>query len=83
VVRNTDSLVESLTPEAERDAGQPLAALGVTPAQAATDVRRLGELAHSRQPEQAAELAELAARYAPARSPGRRKGGREERPRLG
>src|SRR5258707_7864184 len=57
VVRNTDSLVESLTPAAERDAGQPLAALSVTPAQAAKDVQRLGELAHSRQPEHAAALA--------------------------
>jgi transposase-like protein len=69
VVRNTDALVESLTPAVGRDADGSLAALGVSPAQASADVKRLGELVHSRQTEQAAELAELAARYAPARSP--------------
>jgi hypothetical protein len=69
VVRNTDALVESLTPAVGRDADGSLAALGVSPAQAVADVKRLGELVHRRQPEQAAELADLAARYAPARSP--------------
>ena len=69
VVRNTDALVESLTPAAARDADGSLAALGVSAAQAVADVQRLGELVHSRQRAQAAELAELAARYAPARAP--------------
>jgi len=69
VVRDTDALVESLTPAVGADADGSLAALGVSPVQAAEDVKRLGELVHSRQPEQAAELARLAARYAPARSP--------------
>lgn len=69
VVRNTDALVESLSPTAEQDADGSLAALGVSATQAAADVKRLGELVHSRQPEQATELAQLAARYAPARSP--------------
>ncbi len=69
VVRNTDALVENLTPAVGRDADGSLAALGVSPAQAAADVKRLGELVHSRQPQQAVELADLAARYAPARSP--------------
>jgi transposase-like protein len=69
VLRNTDALVESLTPTVAHDADGSLAALGVSPAQAGADVKRLGELVHTRQPEQAAELAELAARYAPARSP--------------
>lgn len=69
VVRNTDALVESLNPAVGADADGSLAALGVSPAQAVADVKRLGDLVHSRQPQQAAELAELAARYAPARAP--------------
>lgn len=69
VVRNTDSLVESLSPTAEQDADGSLAALGISAQQAAADVKRLGELVHSRQPAQATELAQLAARYAPARAP--------------
>ncbi len=69
VVRNTDALVESLTAAAGADGDRSLAALGVSAAQAAADVKRLGELVHSRQPEQASELAVLAARYAPAPAP--------------
>lgn len=69
VVRNTDNLVASLTPAVGADADGSLAALGVSAAQATADVQRLGELVHSRQPEQAAELQALAARYAPARGP--------------
>jgi transposase-like protein len=69
VVRNTDTLVESLIPAVGQDADGSLAKLGVDAAQAAADVSRLGELAHSRQPGQATELGRLAARYAPARSP--------------
>ncbi len=69
VVRNTDALVESLTPAVAHDADGSLAALGVAATQAEADVKRLGELVHSRQPEQAAELADLVARYAAARSP--------------
>ena len=69
VGRNTDALVASLTPAVTADADGSLAALGVSTAQAVADVKRLGELVHSRQPPQAAELAALTARYAPARSP--------------
>jgi hypothetical protein len=69
VVRNTDSLVESLTAAVGAAGDAALAGLGVSAAQAAADVRRLGELVHSRQPGQAAELADLVARYAPARAP--------------
>jgi transposase-like protein len=69
VVRNTDALVDSLTPAVAKDADGSLAAIGVSPTQAVADVNRLGELVHSRQPEQAAELADLAARYAPAQAP--------------
>lgn len=69
VVRNTDSLVESLTTAIGVSGDPSLVALGVSPAQAAADVQRLGELIHRRQPEQAAELAVLAARYAPAKAP--------------
>jgi transposase-like protein len=69
VVRNTDKLVESLTAAVGTAGDASLAALGVSPAQAVADVRRLGEMIHSRQPAQAAELADLAARYAPAKAP--------------
>ena len=69
VVRNTDHLVESLTTALGASGDASLAGLGVSPAQATADVQRLGELIHSRQPEQAAELAAMAARYAPAKAP--------------
>jgi hypothetical protein len=69
MVRNTDSLVEGLTPAVGADADGSLAALGVSAAQAAADVQRLGEFVHRRQPEQAAALQALTAHYAPARAP--------------
>lgn len=69
VVRNTDSLVGTLTTAVGTAGDASLAALGVSPDQARADVQRLGELIHDRQPEQAAELAQLAARYAPAKAP--------------
>ena len=69
VVRNTDHLVDSLTAAVGATGDGSLAALGVSAAQALADVQRLGELVHRRQPEQAAELAEMAARYAPASAP--------------
>ncbi len=48
VVRNTDALVGSLTPAVGQDADRSLAALGISPAQAAADVKRLGDLVHIR-----------------------------------
>jgi hypothetical protein len=69
VVRNTDALVATLTAAVEAAGEASLTALGVSPAQALADVHRLGELVHRRQPEQVAEVARLAARYAPARAP--------------
>lgn len=70
VKRNTDALVESLTPSVRPDSDGSLAALGVAASQAVADVTpRLGELVHARQPEQAVELAALQARYAGARPP--------------
>jgi hypothetical protein len=63
VVRNTDARVESLTSAVAADADGSLAALGVAGAQAAAEVQRLGEWVHDRQPQQAAERADLAARY--------------------
>ena len=69
MVRNTDSLVESLTAAVGATGDGSLAALGVSADQARADVQRLGELIQDRQPEQAAELAQLAARYAPAKAP--------------
>ena len=69
VVRNTDSLVDSLLTAIGRHGDTSLAMLGVSADQARADVQRLGVLIRSPQPEQVAELAELAARYAPARAP--------------
>ena len=72
VRRNTQALVESLMPLAAVDRDGSLATLGVKAAQAVTDLKRLGDLVHSRQPQQVVELADLAARYAPG--PGARAG---------
>lgn len=69
VVRSTEALLENLTPLVAADRDGSLAALGVDAAQAVTDLKRLGALVQHRQPAQAAELADLAARYAPARAP--------------
>src|SRR5258708_6684984 len=69
VVRNTDALVESLTPAVAHDADGSLAALGVAATQAEADVKRLGEPVHSRQAEHAGGPADLAARYGTAPPP--------------
>jgi hypothetical protein len=69
VVRNTEALIESYTDVAARDADGSLSAIGVTPEQAVADLERLGQLIHSRQPEQEAELENMHRRYLEARSP--------------
>ncbi len=66
VGRNTEELIESLSLAIEAGQDSSLAELQIEPAQALTDLRRLGELIHSRQPEQQAEVQALYERYAAA-----------------
>ena len=66
VGRNTEELIGSLSLAIEAGQDSSLAELQIEPAQALTDLRRLGELIHSRQPEQQAELQALYERYAAA-----------------
>jgi transposase-like protein len=69
VQRNTQALIETWKPLAERDAHGCLAALGVTRAQAVADLERLGALVHSRLPGQQSELRSLHLRYLQAQPP--------------
>lgn len=71
VKRNTDRLRDSLQPLAARDADGTLAALGVTPEQAVTDLHRLGELIQQRRPQDQPELQALHQRYLAAAPPGK------------
>ena len=66
VGRNTEELIESLSLAIEAGQDSSLTELQIEPAQALTDLRRLGELIHSRQPEQQAEVQTLYERYAAA-----------------
>ena len=66
VVRNTEELIEALCLAIDAGQDSSLAQLQIEPAQALTDLRRLGELIHSRQPEQQAEVQALYERYATA-----------------
>jgi len=63
VKRNTEALIESLEVAAESDADGSLAASGIEPEQALADLKRLGELIHSRQPEEAEELGKMHFHY--------------------
>ena len=69
VLRNTDALIEKYQPLVASDADGSLHAIGVSPQQAASDLKRLGELVKSRQREQAAELEALHRRYLQASPP--------------
>ncbi len=69
VKRNTEALINSYTELAAQDADGSLHAIGVAPEQALADLKRLGELIHSRQPKQAAELELMHRRYLEARPP--------------
>jgi hypothetical protein len=69
VGRNTDALVDSLTPAVAHDADGSLAALNLSPEQAVADLAHLRQLIHARQPEQHAELKELHRRYVGAAAP--------------
>lgn len=69
VQRNTEALIETLQPLVKADGDGSLAAIGVTPEQALADLKRLGELIHSRQPAEEQELAALHGRYLQAAPP--------------
>jgi len=70
VKRNTQTFIENLQPEVESDKDGSLAAIGITPQQALKDLRRLGELILSRQPQEESELEEMHHRYQDATPPG-------------
>lgn len=70
VKRNTEALIESLTPKVARDEDGSLSAIGVSPEQGLADLRRLGELILSRQPQEEGELEEMQRRYLGAAPPG-------------
>lgn len=70
VVRNTEELILTLTQALEmHPADDSLAELQVEPGQALADLQRLGELIHSRQPNEDHELLGLYNRYAGAAPP--------------
>jgi len=73
VVRNTEELITSLSLAIETTQDASLAELQIEPAQALADLRLLGELIHSRQPEQQTEVQALYERYASAAAPKKRK----------
>jgi len=69
VKRNTDVLIENMSPLAGADQDGTLAEIGVTPEEAVEDLNRLGELIRSRQPEDEDELGEMHQRYIQAAPP--------------
>jgi hypothetical protein len=69
VLRNTEALIESLTPAVAQDLDGSLALIGVSEPQAVADLQRLDTLIHARQPEHVTELEHLFYRYAQADAP--------------
>jgi len=69
VKRNTEALIDDLKSLAESDKDSSLAFIGITPEQALEDLKRLGELILSRQPQEEDELAEIHQRYTDAAPP--------------
>jgi len=69
VKRNTKAFVENTEPKVESDEDGSLAAIGITPEQALKDLRHLGELIRSRQPEEENQLEEMHHRYTGADPP--------------
>ena len=69
VGRNTDELITSLSQAIQAGRDTSLADLHIETSQALADLRRLGELIHSRQPEQVTEVQALYERYALAPAP--------------
>jgi transposase-like protein len=70
VKRNTEVLIDTLNSLVGSDQDGSLAAIGVTPEQARRDLKRLGELILSRQPQEEDELGEMHQRYIGAAPPG-------------
>jgi hypothetical protein len=69
VVRNTEELITSLSQTIGIGKDTSLKELQIDPTQALVDLRRLGELIHSRQPDEQAEVQALYERYALAPAP--------------
>jgi hypothetical protein len=69
VERNTDALIESLTPLVKEDKDGSLQEIGVPPEQGVADLRRLGELVRSRQPCEEDEVEKMHLRYKEACPP--------------
>jgi hypothetical protein len=69
VKRNTETFIENLTAPVASDADGSLAAIGVTPEQALEDLKHLGELILSRQPQEEEELEAMHQRYIDAAPP--------------
>jgi hypothetical protein len=74
VKRNTETFIENLAAQVASDADGSVAAIGVTPEQALEDLKHLGELILSRQPEEEEELEKMHQRYidAPPPAPGQK-----------
>jgi transposase-like protein len=69
VVRNTEELITSISQSIGTSKDTSLADLQIEPSQALADLKRLGELIHSRQPGEQVEIQALYERYAAATPP--------------
>lgn len=69
VVRNTEELIISIRQSIETSKDTSLADLQIEPSQALADLQRMGELIHSRQPDEQVEIQALYERYAAAAPP--------------
>lgn len=69
VVRNTDELITSISQSIEMGKDRSLSEICIEPDQALADLQRLGELIHSRQPDQQGDVQALYERYASASPP--------------
>jgi transposase-like protein len=69
VVRNTETLIQTLCQAIEADPDGSLAALQIEPAQALADLALLGQLIHARQPQDQTRLQALYEGYADAAPP--------------
>lgn len=66
VVRNTEELISTLSQAIQTEKDRSLAELQIEPCQALADLQRLGQLIHSRQPDQQAEVKKMYEGYARA-----------------
>lgn len=69
VVRNTEEMITILRSSIEKKCDNSLTELKISPEQALADLERLGDLIHSRQPQEQVELQALYERYASAPAP--------------